>query len=273
MDRLADFRTAYAQMVVARGGRPHDERLLRVFGTVERHHFLGTGPWIVSEDGTVTGSDDPALVYQDVGIGLAPGVPTGLPSLHAALLGAADVEPGEIVMHVGAGSGYYSAILAELVGSGGRVYAYEINEALAARARSNVAGYPWLTVETRSGVCPPPEVVDLVYVNAGVQQVPVAWLEALSHHGRLLFPLVPGDGEGAVFRVTREPQGYSAAFVSRARFVPCIGTQDDEAQRRLAAAFRSTECEAVRSLRLRPDPPDGTAWFVGDGWWLSTAAR
>jgi protein-L-isoaspartate(D-aspartate) O-methyltransferase len=38
------------------------------------------------------------------------------PSLHAALIAAAAPQPGEHVLHVGVGVGYYTAILAELVG-------------------------------------------------------------------------------------------------------------------------------------------------------------
>lgn len=271
VDRLADFRNVYAHAVVGRAGRPNDARLLRVFSKVERHLFLGAGPWIIKEDGTITGTDDPALIYQDIGIGLAPGIPNGLPSLHATLLAAADVELGQIVMHVGAGTGYFSAILAELVGDAGRVHAYEIDARLAARAVTNLAAWPWVEVHTRSGICVPPEPADLVYVNAGVQQLPMAWLEALAPKGRLVFPLVPGDGEGAVFCVRREGARYSARVVCRARFVPCIGAQDARAQSVLADAFRSHPCEDMRSLRVGPAQPDGTAWFVGDGWWLSTA--
>ena len=42
------------------------------------------------------------------------------PSLHAALIAAAAAQPGEDVVHVGSGVGYYTAILAELVGAAGR---------------------------------------------------------------------------------------------------------------------------------------------------------
>src|SRR5580704_4196790 len=121
MTTLADVPDAYARLVVARAGRPQDERLVHAFATVERHRFLGAGPWVVGEDGSTTATDDPAQTYQDIGLGLAPGVPTGLPSLHARMLAVANPEPGAVVMHVGAGAGYYTAILAELVGDRGRV--------------------------------------------------------------------------------------------------------------------------------------------------------
>jgi protein-L-isoaspartate(D-aspartate) O-methyltransferase len=272
MERIADFRNVFAQVVVARGRCPQNHRLLQAFAAVPRHEFLGPGPWTIGEDGSQTVSDDPATVYQDIGIGLAPGIPTGLPSLHASLLDACAVEPGHRVMHVGAGTGYYTAILAALVGASGQVSAFEIDEDLAARARRNLAAWPWASVDARSGVRVPAQPVDLVYVNAGVQQVPRAWLDALAPGGRLLFPLVSTSGPGAVFVVRREHGGdFSARFVCRARFVPCVGTQEEAASARLDEAFRGDTCQAVRSLRLAPDEPDASAWFAGDTWWLSTA--
>ena len=54
-----------------------------------------------------------------------------MPSAHAYWLGASNIKEAETVVQVGAGSGYYTAILAHLVGVGGRVYAYEIEERLA----------------------------------------------------------------------------------------------------------------------------------------------
>ena len=269
MERLADFRNVFAQVVVARGGCAQNQALLRAFATVPRHLFLGPGPWVVSEHGARTLGDDPATVYQDIGIGLAPGIPTGLPSLHASLLDAAAPEPGDRVMHVGAGTGYYTAILAELVGPTGRVHAFEIEEDLAARAREHLAAWPWADVEARSGVAQPERPVDLVYVNAGVQQLPRPWIDALSPGGRLVVPLVPGSGQGAVFAICREAQGYSARLLGPARFVPCIGTQDAALGERLEATFRSAALTTVRSLQLGREPP-ASACIAGDGWWLSS---
>ena len=65
-----------------------------------------------------TPSDDGALLYQDILIGLLPNrkINNGEPSLHARSLISVQVRPGDHVVHVGAGSGYYTAILAELAG-------------------------------------------------------------------------------------------------------------------------------------------------------------
>lgn len=257
-------------MVVARGGCPSNQEVLRAFSTVPRHVFVGTGPWLVTEDGTCTATDDPALVYQDVGLGLAPAIPTGLPSLHARMLDALSISQGERIVQVGAGTGYFTAILAELTGPSGRVDAFEIDGALAARAETNLRSWPWATVHARSGVSIDGP-VDVVYVNAGVQQLPRAWIDVLSGSGRIVFPLAPRNQAGALFVVQRgHGDRHPARVLARAGFVPCIGTEDDAVTARLTDAFRGNSCQRVRSLCLSPVAPDDTAWFAGDDWWLST---
>lgn len=63
----------------------------------------------------------------------------GQPSLWAALFDQLGLANGDRVIHVGSGPGYYSAILAELVGPSGNVTAIEIDSTLAERARANLA--------------------------------------------------------------------------------------------------------------------------------------
>jgi len=268
-ERLADFRRVFAEIVFARGGC-RDRRILEAFATVPRHEFLGPGPWHVSEHGDVTPSDDPALTYQDIGLALAPdrGIPTGLPSLHARCIEACAPKSGDRVVHVGAGSGYFTAILAHLIGEQGSVLAFEIDRPLAERAKVLLGSHSNVRVDVASGVRQL-ETSDLIYVCAGLQQLPLAWLDALSQHGRLMFPLAPGTEEGAMLLVTRDGDAFRARFVSSARFVPCIGALDPAKNEALAKAFRSGTRDEVRSLKRTA--PDDTAWFTGDGWWLSTS--
>jgi protein-L-isoaspartate(D-aspartate) O-methyltransferase len=271
LDRLADFRRVFAHVVVARADC-RDPAIRKAFARVPRHEFLGPGPWYFSERGVPTASDDPALVYHDAGMGLAAdrGIPTGLPSLHARCIAACELKPGERVAHVGAGSGYFTAILAELVGARGEVLAIEIDTELAERARHNLHDWPWARVESRSGVDVPQ--ADVIYVSAGVERLPRGWLEALRPGGRLLFPLVPAKAEGSVV-IVREVGSrfaFTAELICPARFVPCVGTEDEEARAALIVSFRTKTRDSVRSLRLHPDEPDESAWFAGSGWWLST---
>src|SRR5262249_47196038 len=141
--RAASFREFFAQMVTAKAGvRQNNSLLVSAFATVERERFLGPGPWrVFTVEGYVeTPSDDPAFAYQDTAIGLTRDRPinNGEPSLHARAIAALELKPGEQVLHVGAGSGYYSAILAELIGESGHVEAREIEPELVARAIDNL---------------------------------------------------------------------------------------------------------------------------------------
>jgi protein-L-isoaspartate(D-aspartate) O-methyltransferase len=116
--------------------------VVTAFTTVPREHFVGPGPWrILSPMYTAgywtTEDDDPRHVYHDVLIALdeACGINNGGPSLWAGLFDHLDIVPGEQVLHLGCGTGYYTAIAAELVGSAGKVTAVELDAALAQKAR------------------------------------------------------------------------------------------------------------------------------------------
>jgi len=79
--------------------------------------------------------NDPAFLYQDVVVSLdADGLNNGEPSLHAMCIAALRPQKGDHIVHVGAGTGYYTTILAKLVGERGVVDAYEIEPRLVRRA-------------------------------------------------------------------------------------------------------------------------------------------
>ncbi len=285
-DRSANLRAFFARYVTAKGG-VQDPRIEQAFAAVPREPFAGPGPWSVLSVGpwapisssspyVQTPNDDPAFLYQDtlVALDAERGINIGEPSLHAHCLDALNVRPGETVLHVGAGSGYYTAILASLAGSEGRVHAFEIDPGLAARTGRNLAHLPWVEVQPRSGIAEDLPQVDAVYVNAGITQPSWTWLNALRAGGRLLFPLQPEGGFGGMLLIQKPREGgttWPARFVSRAAFIACQGRQDDAAGRALAAAFAGGACGDVRSFRLDASP-DATCWFKGEGWWLSTAA-
>jgi len=184
---------------------------------------------------------------------------------------------GEHVVHVGAGTGYYSAILAQIVGRTGRVTAIEVDIALAARARENLArAWPQATVLAVDGFAfRPDRPADAIVVNAGVTHFSPVWLDALAaENGRLLVPLTGAERWGAFLMITRSPGDpcpYDASFVGRVGIISCVGGRDPAAEERLKAALAKSDFTAIRSLRRAPGEPDHTCWLAGDGWWLSTA--
>lgn len=276
-DRSAILRRFFARYVAA-GGGARDPRIEQAFAAVQREPFAGPGPWSICIPGVgyiETPNDDPAFIYQDtlVALDVGRGINIGQPSAHARWLDALTLRDGETVLQVGVGTGYYTALLAHLVGSDGLVHAYEIDPGLAARAARNLGHLPWVDVRARSGIADDLPKVDAVYVNVGITQPSWAWLDALRSGGRLQFPLHAEGGFGGMLLITRPERGviWPAKFVSQAGFIACSGPQDPEAGRRLTAAFASGGMEAVRSFRV-DDQADDTCWFAGEGWWLSTAA-
>src|SRR6202012_4786131 len=119
-----------------------DGRLTAAFTATKRERYLGPGPWsvFVGHGYVRTPSGDPDFLYQDIVVALDERrrINNGQPALHSCCLAALCVQQGEAVVHVGAGTGYYTAILAELAGPSGQVFAYEIERDLAQRASKNL---------------------------------------------------------------------------------------------------------------------------------------
>lgn len=276
MDRLDACRLWFARLVTANAGIPEtEERLISAFSSTPRERFTGKGPWqVFTRMGYLeTPGDDPVFLYQDVTVALKKDqqINNGQPTLHAVSLAALGVKEGEAVVHVGAGTGYYTALLAKLTGPSGSVAAYEIDPELAERAAENLADHSEVTVHCRSGAEGPLPACDVLYVSAGATAPLDVWLDAIRPGGRLLFPLTPAQGPGAMLLLTHGKDGqWAARFVCSALFIPCFGARDDETAQRLSEAFRRGDLAAVRSLR-RGTPPDASCWFAGAGWWLSTA--
>ena len=270
--RIAAHRQFFAEFVTANVPSPQ-VALVEAFRTTPREAFLGPGPWYTFTGGKSVGipTDDPSFVYQDVVIRLKGDVNNGQPSLHAMCLGALRLEPGEAAIHIGAGQGYYTAILAQLVGPHGQVHAYEVDLELAARASKNLTAFRQVTVHAESAVGIPLPKANVVYVNAGASHIPANWLDALKAGGRLLFPLEPPSSPGAMLLVTHSGDDrFAARFLVPAIFIPCVGAQDEARAAHLGDALRRGDARNVKSLR-RNSEPDDTVWHAGSDWWLSTA--
>lgn len=271
MTDLADVRRFYARMMAANAG-PADPRLEDVFAAVPREAFLGPGPWsVVAGNGKVeTPSADPVHVYQNVLVSLDAdkGINNGEPFLHAMWIGKVAPKPGETVTHVGAGTGYYTALLAQLVSPGGAVTAFELESSLADRARQNLEAFGNVTVihgDAVIGSLPPS---DIIYVNAGVAAPPAEWLKALKLGARMVFPWRPTERVGLAVMVTRTEQGFACDPFMRSWFIPCVGASLAGAAAKILDRDKAARS---RSIWLTADKaPDNTATVViGDVWFSS----
>ena len=280
---IAEARRRYAEELrfTAKVG---SRAVIDAFATVPRERFLGPGPWRILSPTAMgeywtTEDADPRDLYHDVLVAIDEGrrLNNGQPSLWARMYDHLQLGDGEHVVHVGAGTGYYSAILAQIVGRTGRVTAIEVDTALAARASENLArAWPQATVVAADGFAfRPDRPADAIVVNAGVTHFAPVWLDALAaEDGRLLVPLTGAERWGAFLMITRSPGDpcrYDASFVGRVGIISCVGGRDPAAEERLKAALAKSDFTAIRSLRRAPGEPDHTCWLAGDGWWLSTA--
>jgi protein-L-isoaspartate(D-aspartate) O-methyltransferase len=279
---LAIVRRAYARQIMAASGVP-DERIARAFASVPRETFLGPGPWPVLRWGRgyeLTPGDDPVFLYTNdlVGIDPAREINNGQPSFHFLLMARLDPQPGAHVVHVGAGTGYYSALLAELAGAAGQVTAIEYDPGLAARATSNLADRSQVEVMQGDGTVAAFAPADAIYVNAGVTHPLPHWLDRLRDGGRMVLPMTAlrqGRGRneprwsGVVFRIRRRGADFSARSISQVAIYPCEGARDLAAQRALARALKAGGVERVRHLVRHGRVPEQRRWLKGDGWTLA----
>jgi protein-L-isoaspartate(D-aspartate) O-methyltransferase len=269
---ISDARERFGREMARAAGLPEDSAIARVFAITPREAFLGPPPWrIFDGDRECVLVNDPDRLYQDVLVQIKgeAAINNGQPSLHAMCLSALGVRCGDVAVHVGAGTGYYTAMLARLTESTGCVEAYEIEKDLAERAANSLRALPWVSIHPQSGTAGALPQCDVLYVNAGATDVPDTWLDALRPGGRLLFPLTPENGYGGMLLVTRHAGEYEARFLCGAKFVGCAGARDEAMAKTLDDCFRRGDAKAVRSLR-RGDAPDESAWCAGRGWWLST---
>ena len=251
--------------------------ILAAFATVPRERFVGPGPWMIQSSGTsrFTEYRDPRHVYRDSLIVLdeAKRLNNGQPSLWAWSFDLLDVHPGDCILHLGCGTGYYTAILAELTGPLGRITAIEIDAELAARAAVALAPWPQVTVLHADGAKGPFEPADVIVVSAGATHPLPAWLAALKREGKLVFPLTPMHGSGTMAHLRRKSADlFSAKLEGSVLFVDFAGARDPAVSNELANALSRDRGAAVRSLRCDVHPRDDTCWLHGDGWCFSRLA-
>ena len=282
MDReteLGIVRRAYAKQIMAAAGI-RDRRVENAFAAVRREDFLGRGPWPILRWGrgyVPSPSADPTYLYADVLIGIVPerNLNNGEPSFLARLIASAAPRPGEHVVHVGAGVGYYTAILAHLVGRRGRITAIEYDPELAGRAADNLAGQTNVRVMEGDGARVPFEPADAILVNAGATRPAESWLDGLRDGGRLILPLTahgfPNTDirRGAVFRIARRADDFAAERISGVAIFPCVGMRDPESEAALAAAFEKGRAQEVTRLYRRNNVPEEDCWLSGNGWCLA----
>jgi protein-L-isoaspartate(D-aspartate) O-methyltransferase len=190
----------------------NDERLLAAMYKVPRHEFVGRQSW--------------AEAYADHPVVIGEQQTTSQPYMIAAMIQAAQIKPQDRVLEIGAGSGYQTALLAELAS---QVFAVERYASLADAAAKTLErlGYRNVKVVAGDGSLGWPEAApfDAIIVSAAAPRIPPALTEQLAPGGRMVIPV--GDSQQQVVQLAqRDQQGnLSVRTLEGCRFVPLIGQQ------------------------------------------------
>jgi protein-L-isoaspartate(D-aspartate) O-methyltransferase len=205
----AQARNRMVEAQIARRGvrAPH---VLEAMRTVPREAFIAAG----FEE----------FAYEDSPLPIAEGQTISQPYIVAAMLEAAELEEGDRVLEIGAGSGYAAALLSRIAGM---VYAVERHAVLteAARERMRALGYHNIELKTGDGSSGWPEVApfDAIIVSAGGPKIPEALKSQLIIGGRLVIPVGALD-EQRLIRLTRlGPNEFEQDDLGGVRFVRLIG--------------------------------------------------
>ena len=261
------------------------EALVEALASVERERFLPPGPWAIRSEADFMASmrhtpDASARhVYHNVAIGIDPArmLFNGGPGVVASAIDALTLAPGDRVLHIGTGLGYYTALIARCVGPTGRVLGVEVDPDLATRASANLQEMKRVEMRHGDGSEPFAETFDAILVNAGVTHPLSAWLDALSERGRTIVPItatfgpVATIGKGLMLLLSATPDRQRLA-VRPTGFVAiysAVGLRSDTMNASIGQALSRMPFAPVKSLRRDEHDADDTCWVHGPGVCLS----
>ena len=194
-----------------------DPLVLQAMSKVPRHVFVPT--------------EHADSAYQDRPLPIGSGQTISQPYMVAVMTEALELRGGEKVLEVGTGSGYQTAILAEIVD---RVVTIERKPELSRAAEQALRELGYINVEFAvgdgSGGYPSGAPYDGILVTAGAPEIAETLLQQLSEGGRLVIP-VGNSFQQTLTRVTRQGRAHKSERLEGCVFVPLIGEygwQDDD---------------------------------------------
>jgi protein-L-isoaspartate(D-aspartate) O-methyltransferase len=185
-----------------------DHRVLEAMSLVPRERFVSP--------------EYRALAYEDHPLPIGDGQTISQPYIVALMLESLQISPGDKVLEVGTGSGYATALLAEL---SAQIFSIERRGELADRARAVLGelGYTRVEIFTGDGSFGLPGYApfDAILVSAAAPDVPVALVAQLAEGGRMIIPI--GSGDSQQLQLIRMVNGRAVISARElVRFVPLI---------------------------------------------------
>jgi protein-L-isoaspartate(D-aspartate) O-methyltransferase len=211
---VAERRSMVQSQLRARGIR--DERVLAAMSRIPRHEFVS--------------ADYREQVYEDHPIPIGEGQTISQPYIVAIMLQALALDPSDVVLEVGTGSGYLTALLAELTR---KVYSVERHASLARTAQATLARLGYTNVEVVVGDggngFPDRAPFDAIVVSAAAPQIPRPLFEQLREGGRMIVPVGPAQAQE--LQLVRKHGGQPVvSSMEGCRFVPLIGSEGYRSQ-------------------------------------------
>jgi protein-L-isoaspartate(D-aspartate) O-methyltransferase len=212
---MTDFASEREDMVerqLRRRGITEPE-ILNAFGAVPREAFV---------------SDEYAhLAYGDHPLPIEAKQTISQPYIVALMVEAAEIQPGDNVLEVGAGSGYAAAVISRIAD---KVTGIERQHDLVevARERLQRLGYDNVEIVEGDGTRGWPNAApfDAILAAASGSHVPQPLLDQLNQGGRLVMPIGEPGGVQKLVKVTKQPDGtIQQSDLGAVRFVPLIGEE------------------------------------------------
>ncbi len=161
------------------------------------------------------------LAYADEPLPIGEGQTISQPYIVAYMTEALELQGSERVLEVGTGSGFQTAVLAEIAGE---VWTVEIVESLAVRARAVLESLGYRKIRFRIGDgskgWPEAAPFDAVIVTAAAALIPPALTEQLGPGGRMVVPV--GTDLQELFLMRRSDGGLETKKLLPVRFVPLV---------------------------------------------------
>jgi methyltransferase of FxLD system len=204
------------------------ERVRDAFLTVPRELFI---PEVAQREGLEAVYSDRAFPTKQDAVGWAISS-SSQPAIMALMLEQLDLEPGQRILEVGAGTGYNAALLKTMVGDRGRVTSVDVESDLVRRARSALrkAGHRVRVVEADARTDRLPSgSFDRVIVTASSADVPRVWFDRLAHGGLLELPLRVRTSvvqPQVVVALRKEDEGFVSASLVPGGFMTLRGAEE-----------------------------------------------